>query len=100
MVDHAVFALRAAERNHLLDNFGNRVRFGTNRSGARHAAERPHAAYDPLRLLALEENRIVVYHNNRAVADRHNVLFREIERHAWSSYTVDVNPTVRLRPAL
>src|SRR5882762_5853674 len=98
VVDHAVFTLRAAERNHLLNNFGNRVRFGANRTRARNAAERPHAADDPLLLLAFEDDRVVVDHDDRAVADHDIMLLREIERYDGNFLEVDVKPDVRLRP--
>src|SRR5882762_5840674 len=98
VVDHAVFALRAAERNHLLDNFWNRLRLGSYRPGERTAAERPHAAHDPLFSLAFQYDRVVVDHDDRAVADHDIVLLREIERHDRNFFEMDVKPDVRLRP--
>src|SRR5664279_4038459 len=45
VIDDAVLAFAAAELNHLLDDFGQRVGLGTDGPGAIGAAQRAHAAH-------------------------------------------------------
>src|SRR4029077_4375406 len=52
VVDRAVFALRSAERNHLFYDLWNGIGIRSDRSRARHATERPHAAADGLGFFA------------------------------------------------
>ena len=51
VIDGAVFAFGSAERNHLLDDFRQRVGLGANGAGARNATERAHAALHQPRFL-------------------------------------------------
>src|SRR5690349_83991 len=98
MVDDAVFPLRAAERNHLLDNFWNGVSGGANGSRARNAAKRAHAALDRLRRLAGKELRNAVNENQRTAANHHFPLLGEIQWHDRNLLHMDVQPDIQLRP--
>ena len=67
VIDGAVFAFRAAERNHLLDNFGKGIGFGADRAGARHATQGAHPALHQFRFFAGQEFLFGVNQHERAV---------------------------------
>src|SRR5690242_18943001 len=98
MVDDAVFALGAAERKHLRDDFGNRVGFGTDGAGAGDAAERAHADLHHLAALAGEQFAFGMNQDDGAVADDDGALAGEVERNDGDFFGVDVKPDVELGP--
>ena len=98
VVDDAVFALGAAELDHLLDDLGDRVGLGADGAGAGSAAERAHAAHDHLRLLAGQQRDVVLDRDQRLAADHHRARLGEVQRHDRDVLQVDVMPDVQLRP--
>src|SRR3984893_19093206 len=69
VIDGAVFALGAAEGNHLLHNLGEGIGIGADCPGARSATERAHPAFQQFRLLAGEKLLSRVNQNESAVAN-------------------------------
>src|SRR6516164_6463793 len=98
MVNGAVFAFGSPEGDHLLDDFGNSVRFGANCAGARHATERAHAALHELRFLAEEKIGFAVDKNQGTVALDDLTFARVVERDDGNALRVDVEPDIELSP--
>src|SRR5581483_11765517 len=98
VIDGAIFALGAAEGEHLLDDFGERVSLGADRAGARNASEGAHANLHHLRLFARVKLAIGMNHDNRSAADDHTPLASEIERHDGDIFLLDIEPDVELGP--
>ena len=98
VIDGAIFALGTAEGNHLLDNLGERVGLGANRAGARHAAQRPHAADHALRFFARQQLGFIGDDDNGAIANDDVMFAGEIQRHDGNIFQVDVQPDIQLGP--
>src|SRR5882762_4630696 len=98
VIDRAIFTLGPAERNHLLDDFGNAIGIRPDRSRARYATERPHAALDGLNLFSWAKLIVRINQNDRAVAHDRLAFFCKIKRHNRDILDVDVEPDVEFRP--
>src|SRR5260370_1152664 len=68
VVDGAIFAFGAAERNHFLDDLRHGVSIGTDRARAGNATERPHATLQLLCFLPRQELPRVIDHDNETAA--------------------------------
>src|SRR5271154_2996648 len=80
VVNHAIFAFGAAERNHLVDNFGDGIGVGTYAAGARGAGGRTHASLNELRLSAGKRAGARLEEQNLLAADDRFSFLGKIER--------------------
>src|ERR1700674_4874894 len=79
VVDRAILALRAAERNHLFDDLRQSIRLGADGSRAGNATEGPHAALQFLCFFSRQELRGVIDDHDGAVSQNNFAFPREIE---------------------
>src|SRR5215469_18212358 len=98
MVNRAVLSLGASERDHLFNDLWNGIRRGANRARARNAAERPHPAFDSLRLFAGKKLARRVNQHDRAVPHNGLALTSVVKRNDRNVFRMDVEPHVELRP--
>ena len=80
------------------NDFRKRIRVGSNRARAGHAAERSHAARDSLRFLARQKVALGIDRHDGFAAQHHFPFAREVERHDGNILHVDVQPNIQLRP--
>src|SRR6188474_396265 len=99
VIDDAQLPLGLARGDELLDDLRHRISVGSNRAGARRAAERPHSALQRLGSLAghRDDKRLLLDDQGGAAHD-HLAFFGEIERDDRDLLDVDVLPDVNLGP--
>src|SRR5438105_5259562 len=99
VIDDAQLPLGLARGDQLVDDFRQRVGVGSDRTGARRAAERSHPALHQLRLFAGHgDDERLFLHDERGAADDDLALLGEVERDDRNVFDVDVLPDVDLGP--
>src|SRR5438445_12076159 len=78
VVNRAILALGAAERNHLFNDLWQSVRLGADGSRAVNATERPHAALQCLRFFSRQALRAIADDLNVAVSKNDFAFPRQI----------------------
>src|SRR6266446_10297336 len=86
VVNSAILALGAAERNHLSNDLWQSVRLGADGTRAGNATERPHSALRCLRYFSRQELRGIVDDHDGAVSQNDFAFPRKIERHNWNLF--------------
>src|SRR5665213_1469009 len=98
VIDGAVLALAATERDELFDDFGQRVGVAADGPRARQAAERAHTDLHQLRLFAGHKLHPIMDQRDGTSANNGETFLDEVQRNNGDLLRIEAEPDVKLCP--